>query len=156
MTAGVVRSIFVAAGAGQPPLAVPCVRVVPGRGLEGDRYFDGQGSFSRWPGTGRAVTLIAWEVIDVVRREHGVDLDDGRSRRNVVTEGVDLLSLIGRRFRIGTALFRGERPCEPCGHLERCVGAELMAALKGRGGLRADVLEEGLFRPGDAVEVVGR
>src|SRR5260370_1059771 len=82
------------------------------------------------PGGGGGVWILAGEVVGAARGEKGLDLDEGGSRRNVVTEGVDLLALIGRRFRIGTALFRGERPCEPCGYLERRVGQGLMTALK--------------------------
>jgi MOSC domain-containing protein YiiM len=152
----IVSAIYLAPGAGDVLVAVPQVRAVPQRGLEGDRYFLGVGSFSRWPGTGRAITFIEAEVIEAVRREHGFDLADGRSRRNIVTSGVPLLSLIGQRFRIGTAVFHGERPCEPCGYLEGRIGEGLMAALKGRGGLRAEVIEEGVLRPGDTVEVIER
>jgi MOSC domain-containing protein YiiM len=153
MNTGVISAIHVAAGAGEPLLAVSRVQAVPGRGLEGDRYFLGQGSFSRWPGTGRALTLIEQEVIEAVLAG-GLDLTDGRSRRNVTTSGIALLGLIRRRFRIGTALFWGERPCEPCAYLERRIGAGLVEVLKGRGGLRTEVLEEGFFQVGDAIEVV--
>jgi MOSC domain-containing protein YiiM len=155
MAAGVVGAVYVAADAGEAPVAVERVRAVPGRGLEGDRYFLGCGSFSRWPATGRAVTLIEQEAIDSVRREHALDLGDGRSRRNVVTAGVDLAGLVGRTVRVGTALLRGERKAEPCGYLERRVGLGLVEALKGRGGLRAEVLEEGYIGPGDRIQVVG-
>ena len=155
MAAGVVGAVYVAADAGEAPVAVGRVRAVPRSGLEGDRYFLGCGSFSRWPGTGRAMTLIEQEAIDAVRREHALDLGDGRSRRNLVTAGVDLAGLIGHTFRVGTALLRGERKAEPCGHLERHVGLGLIEALKGRGGLRAEVLEEGYSQPGDRIQVVG-
>jgi hypothetical protein len=131
---GRVEAIYVAPKAGDPLTAAGEARALPGQGLEGDRYALGVGSFSRWPGAGRAVTLIAQEVIEAVAAETGLDLDRGRSRRNIVTRGVPLAELIGRTFRIGTALFRGERPAEPCGYLERRIGAGLMAALRGRGG----------------------
>jgi SAM-dependent methyltransferase len=148
---GTVREIYVAPGAKAEPVAVAEVRAVAGRGLEGDRYFAGVGSFSRWPGEGRALTLIEQEAIDAVAREHGIELGDGRSRRNVVTSGVALSELIGKRFRIGEALLRGVRPAAPCAHLERLAGPGVMDAMKGRGGLRADVLEGGIVRVGDAV-----
>ena len=154
MPDGVVRAVYVAAEAGQPVSAVPRVRAVPGQGLEGDRYFFGRGHFSRWPGTGRQVTLIEEEVIEAVRREHGLDLDEGRSRRNLVTAGLRLNDLVGRRFRVGTAVLRGMRLCPPCDYLEGLLGAEVMEALKGRGGLRADVVEEGIIEVGAGVAVV--
>ena len=57
--------------------------LVPNRGIEGDRYFLGVGSFSRWPGSGRALTLIEREAIDAIVFEYGIDLRDGLSRRIV-------------------------------------------------------------------------
>jgi MOSC domain-containing protein YiiM len=153
---GFVRAIYLAPSAGKPLTPEAEVRAIIGRGLEGDRYERGIGSFSRWPGTGRAVTLIEQEVIASVLAETGLDLDSGRSRRNIVTEGVRLNELVGKTFRIGTALFRGDRRAEPCGYLERRIGKGLMPSLKGRGGLRADVLEEGILRPGDGIMVVER
>jgi MOSC domain-containing protein YiiM len=151
MSRGTVVAVYLCADRGLPLIAVPEVRAVVGKGLEGDRYFLNTGSMSRWPGAGRSVSLIAEEVIEDVLTGFGLDLRDGRSRRNVVTRGVDPNALIGRDFRIGTALFRGVRACDPCGYLERRIGPGLMEALRGRGGLRADVLEDGVIRPGDAV-----
>jgi MOSC domain-containing protein YiiM len=154
VTTGVVREIFIAAAAEGAPVSVGQARIVPERGLEGDRYYFGEGSFSRWPGEGRAVTLIEAEVIDAVRREHGIDLSAGRSRRNVVTEGIVLSELIGKKFRLGTALLRGARAAAPCAHLERLTEPGVNEALKSRGGLRADVVEGGIVRVGDVVAVV--
>ena len=128
------------------------VVIVPGRGIEGDRYFDGRGSFSRWPGEGRAVTFIEAEAIDAILREHNVDLRDGRSRRNIVVSGGGLMELNGKKFRIGEVVLRGARECAPCRHLERLLGDELMESMKGRGGLRANVVEGGTIRVGDVIE----
>src|SRR5262245_40854941 len=151
---GRVVEIYRAEKAGGPLVGVEVVRAVPGLGLEGDRYFLGKGSMSRWPGAGRAVSLIEDEVIDAVGLEWGLDLSAGRSRRNIVTAGVALGELIGVRFRIGAAVFRGVRPCDPCGYLERRGGAGLGGGVRGRGGLGADVGGEGLVRGGDGGEVV--
>lgn len=151
---GHVETIFIAPVARIALLPVPAVLAIAGRGLEGDRYCLGVGSFSRWPDSGRAVSLIAAEAIEQILSETGIDLSGGRSRRNVVTRGVDLAALNGRKFRVGGALLRGSRRCAPCGYLERLIGLGTFAALKGRGGLRADIMEGGLIRAGDAVEVV--
>ena len=156
MNSGAVQAIYLASGAGQPLSAVAEALALPGRGLEGDRYALGKGSFSRWPGAGRAVTLIEQEVIEALADETGLDIDHGRSRRNIVTRGVRLNELVGRTFRIGAALFRGDRLAEPCGYLERRIGPGLTAALRGRGGLCADVLESGVLRVGEEVAVVER
>jgi len=152
---GIVLAIFVAPEPKAAMVSVPQARVVPERGLEGDRYFDGRGSFSRWPGEGRAVTLVEQEAVDAVLAETGIDLREGRSRRNVVTSGVRLNDLNGRKFRIGeSVIVRGARLCAPCRHLERLVGPGTYDALLGRGGLRADVVQGGIVRVGDGIEAV--
>ena len=148
--AGSVQGIFVAAGPKEAPVAVAEVRGITGKGLDGDRYAAGLGSFSRWPGSGREVTFIEAEVIADCF-DFGLDLEEGRSRRNIVTQGVRLGELIGKTFRVGTATFRGERPASPCEHLGRLVGSRVMEALRGRGGLRAAILTDGVVRVGDEV-----
>lgn len=154
MSTGTIQAIYIASRAKQPLHGLVQVRAVPGQGLEGDRYFLGHGSLSRWPGAGRQVSLIEHETLEEVHRESGLDLGDGRSRRNLVTRGVRLNDLKGCTFRIGTAVLRGVGLCQPCGHLERLAGPGAFAALKGRGGLRAEVLVEGVIRVNDLVEIL--
>ena len=149
-----IRAIFVAPGAGEPLVSVEQVLAIEGKGLEGDRYSLGQGSFSRWPDAGRAVTLIEQESIDAIAREFGIDLNEGRSRRNLVTTGIRLEKLNGRKFRIGSALLRGSRVCMPCKYLERLVGPGTYEAMRGRGGLRADVYESGVIAVGDEIKIL--
>src|SRR5437763_1359030 len=137
MTNGRVDSIWIAPRRRESLVSPSSVQAVPGRGLEGDRYFLGRGALSRWPGPGRAVSLIEGEVLETIRREQGIDLGEGRARRNVVTAGVSLAALQGRRFRVGAVLLRGVGPCAPCRYLERLTAPGIFEALKGRGGLRA-------------------
>lgn len=151
MSQGIVHAIFIAARARQPLEPVCQVRALPGQGLDGDRYCLGKGSLSRWPGPGRQVSLIEREALDDVLRETGIDLHQGQSRRNLVTEGIALAGLKGQTFRIGTAVLRGVGPCQPCGYLERLTVEGAFAALKGRGGLRAEVVVAGLIGVGDAI-----
>lgn len=113
MTAGRVAGVFVAAVGGAPCTPVSSVRAVEGAGLEGDRYAEGVGTLSAKPGTGRHVTLIDAAAVAAA------ELAPGESRRNIETEGVDLLSLIGVRFRVGSAELVGMRDCPPCGYLQR-------------------------------------
>jgi MOSC domain-containing protein YiiM len=151
---GKVAGIFIASAARAELTALDEARVLPGKGLVGDRYSFGAGTFSRLPGTGRAMTLIESEVIEDVASQHGLDLAGGRSRRNIVTTGLRLNEVVGRCFRIGTALFRAMRLAEPCSELEQHIGPGLQEALRGRGGLRADALEEGVIHVGDVIEVL--
>jgi MOSC domain-containing protein YiiM len=142
----IVEGIYVAEKARRLPVAVDSARVVAGRGLEGDRYFLGKGSFSHWRGTGRALTLVEAEALE------DVGLSFAAARRNVVVRGVDLNSLVGVRFRVGSVECLGRRLCEPCRHLEKLERRDgLMRELAGRGGLRADVLSDGVVAVGDAL-----
>ncbi len=147
-------AIFIAERAAKPVTPLTEARLIPERGIEGDRYHRGVGSFSHWEGSGRDITLIEQEVIDAVLKDHGVDLRAGQSRRNLVTSGVRLAELNGQFFRIGGVLLHGARECAPCKHLERLVPGSF-EALKGRGGLRAEIIEEGTIRIGDSI-VLGR
>jgi DNA-binding transcriptional ArsR family regulator len=152
--AGSLVAIYVAPAAEAPATAVDEVRAVPGRGLEGDRYFDAGGTFSDHPGNGRDVTLIEIEALQALRAETGIELAQAESRRNLVTSGVPLNHLVGRELRVGEVLLRGARLCEPCSHLERLTEAGVLAGLVHRGGLRADILRGGVIRAGDPVEPV--
>lgn len=136
------------------------VRAVPGRGLEGDRYFSGRGSYSRKASLGgRDVTLVEIEVVEalfngVVNAEGqtgGIKLSAADTRRNVATSGVPLNHLVDREFWVGDVLMRGTRLCEPCKHLEDLTQKGVLAALIHRGGLRARILSEGPIRVGDVV-----
>jgi MOSC domain-containing protein YiiM len=143
----VVEGIYISEKAKRLPVAVESARVVAGRGIEGDRYFLGKGSFSHWRGTGRALTLVEAEALE------DVGLSFAAARRNVVVRGVDLNALVGVRFHVGSVECLGRRLCEPCRHLEKLEKRDgLMRALAGRGGLRADVLGDGVVSVGDAVE----
>jgi hypothetical protein len=143
---GVVEAILTAADAEQPLRRRDSVAAVSGRGLEGDRYHDGRGTFSA-PGRGYELTLVEAEVLDA----HGLAWE--QSRRNIVTTGIALNGFVGRRFRVGGALCAGRRLAEPCAHLEKLSGPGLLRPLVHRAGLRADILEGGVIAVGDRVEV---
>lgn len=128
------------------------IRALPGKGLEGDRYFGGVGTYSKNPGD-RQVTFIEKEAIDSLERESEITIGPGEARRNLVTTGLALNHLIDREFQVGDVRFRGIKLCEPCNHLESLTKVGVRAALVHRGGLRAEVLSEGMLRKGDPVIV---
>lgn len=150
---GSVVGIFIAPAAGAPMAALDRAEVVAGRGLVGDRYFDGRGYYSQVPPlTGRRLTLIAGEALDALTEETGIDLAPQECRRNLITRGVDLDALIGKRFRIGAIECYGERPCPPCGYLEGLTGKKgVNRGLTDRGGIRAEILLDGAITLGDEV-----
>ena len=148
---GSVVSIHVAPQAGAPMVVVPEAHAVPGRGLDGDRYASGRGHYSPKPSSGgREMTLIETEAVEALD-ELGVKLTAAETRRNVATRGVPLNHLVGRVFRVGAVRLRGTRLCEPCKYLDGLTRDGVMAALVHRGGLRAQVLDEGIIRVGDVV-----
>ncbi|MDR7482459.1 MAG: MOSC domain-containing protein [Armatimonadota bacterium] len=154
-TDGKVAGIFIAALAGTMPAGVPRALAVAGRGLDGDRYGSGTGTWSDRPGGGRQLTLIAQEDLDEVGRVHGIRIDAAASRRNVLTTGIDLRSLVGQRFRVGQALCLGIRLCEPCSYLEEKTQPGVLRAFLHRAGLRADILEGGEIAVGDPIRGAG-
>jgi steroid delta-isomerase-like uncharacterized protein len=151
MTRGRVESIGITPAAKAPMLFVKVVRAVAGRGLEGDRYFDHAGTFSNEPGEGRDVTLIESEAVEAMNAKLGANFAAGEMRRNIVTRGIALNHLVGKDFRAGGALLRGIRLCEPCDFLQSVTAPGVLKQLIHRGGLRANVLEDGAIRTGDEI-----
>lgn len=143
---GSVAAILTAPDAEAPLRRAASVAAVAGRGLEGDRYYDGRGTFSG-PGRGYELTLVEAEVLDEI------ELSWEQARRNIVTRGIALNSLVGRQFKVGAAECVGRRLAEPCAHLEKLARPGLLRPLVHRGGLRADILAGGMIAVGDEVIV---
>src|SRR3954463_15329427 len=136
--------------AGEVPAPVDRVEAHSGKGLVGNRYYRERGAKP-----GQALTLIAAEALEGWQAEHGIELSAAESRRNVLTRGIDLNALVGRRFRVGSVECEGVELCEPCLGLARLVDEfGVLRGLVHRGGLRADVLTDGEIAVGDAVAVV--
>jgi MOSC domain-containing protein YiiM len=144
---GRVEGIWIADVPEAPTFSVAEVDAVAGKGLEGDRNFaDHSGEEP-----GRDLTLIEAEAIAGLAQDSGIDLGPGESRRNVVTRGIGLNDLVGKRFRVGEVECVGVELCEPCRHLERLTQPGVLQGLVHRGGLRADITRGGTIRVGDAV-----
>src|ERR1051325_4776851 len=96
------------------------VRAIPGRGLEGDRYFYGRGTFSPAPQKPDfEITFIESAQIESFARSSGLPFRALQARRNIVTEGINLNELAGKEFSVGNVRIRGIRLCEPCNYLAR-------------------------------------
>lgn len=152
---GTVVSIHIAATGAAPMSSVANVQVIVGRGLEGDRYYSKQGTYSNQPGSGRDVTLIEIEAIEGLKRDYQIQLDPGQARRNIVTRGIALNHLVEQEFRIGDVVLRGTRLCEPCAHMEKLTIKGTLRGLIHRGGLRAEIVKGGTIRVGDVIESKG-
>jgi len=145
--------IYTATEGGQPMDSRDQVHAIAGVGLEGDRYATKTGQFSDRDGGGREVTLIAREAVAAANTAD-VTIGEGETRRNLVTEGVDLEALIGKQFAVGDVVLLGVRDCPPCAYLEQLTGQAVRRGLRNRGGLRADIVRAGTLRVGDVITTV--
>jgi len=150
MWQGTVESIHIAARAVEPTRSVAEIRALPGKGLEGNRYATQQGTFSK-PKPDHELTLIEAEAMEAAARDYQMQLAPGEARRNVVTRGVPLNHLVGKEFSIGDVRVRGIRLCEPCDHLQTVTGKSVIKSFLHRGGLRAQILSEGIIRVGTTI-----
>lgn len=133
-------------------VAIREAHAVPGKGIEGDRYFLGTGHFSPHHSPSHELTLIEDETIDALNGEYpDLHLQQGDARRNVVTHGVPLNHLVGHVFQVGEVRLRGIRLCQPCLHIAQLTHHNVLSGLVNRGGLRAQILQEGIIRLGDSI-----
>jgi MOSC domain-containing protein YiiM len=155
MWRGAVISIHIASNIGASMQPVQSVRAVAGKGLEGDRYFKGEGFYSWFRGPLREILLIEAEVLERLEHDHHLILEPGETRRNIVTQGVPLGHLIGRAFRIGSVVLQGVELSEPCVHLVELTGKQpLRSSLIHRGGLHAQIVTDGVIQLYDIIEPV--
>jgi MOSC domain-containing protein YiiM len=156
MWKGSVVSLHITTAEGQPMIALREAHTVPGRGIEGDRYYLGTGHFSEHHGPSYEITLIELETIDALKEEFPelANFTPGEARRNIVTYSVPLNHLVHREFRVGEVLLRGIRLCEPCLHIAQLTHHNVLTGLIHRGGLRAQILTDGMIRVGDEIEAI--
>jgi len=131
-------------------------KLVAGRGIDGDRYFYGTGTYSPKPDA-REVTLIEMEVLEAIARGDPpapgkqVELAPVDHRRNLTTLGVPLNHLVGRRFKVGEAVLIGGRLNFPCRYLEKLLGRPVYTPLLNRSGLNCRIEVGGTIRKGDPI-----
>lgn len=124
-----------------PLLEVPTVECLAGRGLVGDRFLDYKDDYAG------QITFFAGEVFDDIRRAlNQPDRSAAVFRRNVLTRGIDLNTLIGREFEVQGVRFAGTRECSPCYWMDQAFAPGAETWLKGRGGLRARILSSGRLK----------
>ena len=154
MTAGSLTEIWLTPTAAAPMRRLPSGRLLAGCGLEGDRYALGGGTWAQYPDLEKQLTLIDRDDVAAVGRETGAALSPEDLRRNLVTTGIELPTLVGGWFAVGDCLLFGMKRCPPCTHLERLTGIRLVKALVHRGGINAAVFVGGPISEGDAVRLV--
>ena len=156
---GTLTHIHIAPGASQMMAELGEAECIAGRGIVGDRYFKGNGTYSAKPDS-REVSLIEQEVLDALARNDPplqsgpIMLAPHEHRRNLTVRGVPLTHLVGRRFRVGPVILRGGRLNFPCKYLADLLGKPVMLPLYNRSGLNCSIERGGVIRPGDVVELV--
>lgn len=151
MQSGKVTNIFISAAQGARCISLSEVKAIAGKGLDGDRYCL---SINDPMGNHNAVTLQSEEAIT----DCNIDLESTflpeDFRRNIITRGIDLNSLVGRNFRIADVLLQGFELCHPCKYLTNLLQKDVLRGLCNRGGLRARILQSGTISIGDSVAIV--
>lgn len=152
MSNGRVVGIYISPNKAEPMQSLEQVRALSGVGLEGDRYALGLGTFSKKSLKIRHVSLVGREAIVAANEAAGTGFTPAETRRNLVTEGVDLNELVDRLFTVGDILMFGVELCDPCSHPSNLSGKPgFKDAFYNRGGLRAQIMSSGLITLGDSV-----
>jgi MOSC domain-containing protein YiiM len=136
---GTVEQIAVAAEESALPGSVSDVEV-GARGIVGDRYADAGD-----------ITLIEAEALEAFTNETGIPLSHEESRRQVLTRGIRLNELVGKRFLVGEVELVGRELCEPCSHLQSMTRPGVLRGMVHRAGLNADIVTPGRIAVGDEV-----
>jgi MOSC domain-containing protein YiiM len=147
-----VEAIYIAAEAGAKMQRVAEIEAVAGQGLAGDRYLRGEGHYS--PTDTCELTLIEAEALERMEAKFGVRVSHGEHRRNLVTRGVRHVELRGKRFAIGAVVVEYDRGRPPCGYLQRITEPGMTKAMGEGAGICVRVLEGGMIREGDGIEIL--
>lgn len=149
-----IRALFISPGhnyfghhdkpPGEHPIqAVDAIECVAGRGIMGDRFFDHKPDYKG------QITFFAWETLRRLWGELDIPAnrrDPAATRRNVLIEGVELPDWVGRQFSLQGVLFLGVEECRPCYWMDRAIHPGAEKWMRGRGGLRAKILTDGVLR----------
>ena len=151
---GRVLDIYYTSKKGAPMDYVESIEAITGRGLAGDRYECGSGTYSHYAGD-HDVTLFEIEATWDFERFSGITLHPALTRRNIITEGISLSELIDADFMIGPVRLRGSRPCPPCLYLSQMLKLPiLLRGLAHSGGIYASVVQGGTLTVGDSISPV--
>jgi len=150
---GKIERIYIATNKKEPVQQIERASLEAGKGIVGDRYhaLSEASLASGKPGKENHLSLIAREELDDFLTRHDSDLDYGDFRRSIITSGIDLNSLVGKKFKLGTALCLGAELCEPCAFLASSVHRSVLPELVHKSGLRAVIVNDGEIQTGDSI-----
>ena len=149
---GIVVALFTVDRRAAPMKKVDQLYALAGRGIEGDRYFLGTGTYSKKPEPGRQVTLIKSEVLESLKDKLEITVKPEESRRNILTRGIEINDLIGTEFYVGTVRLRAHRITQPCLYLENLLDQPgLYKELWDNGGISCEILCDGVIKERDII-----
>ena len=152
MSDGRLLEIWIAPEAGAEMISCDSVNAIAGSGLEGDRYRQ-SGSWSEQGGKpDQELTLIEQEQLIWFEETQGIAFPSSQTRRNLLTSGISLNELVGRRLMVGNIELEGLRLCEPCATLQKRTGLPVLPAMVGRSGLNCRIIRGGEIRVGDEIK----
>ena len=152
MSEAKVVTIFTGPVEGGPVQEQEAVNAVAGAGIEGDRYWQGEIPPEERDPT-EEITVVPIEGIRAAAEESGVDITPADMRRNIVTEGLDVRALIGKKFWIGEVQVEGLKDNPACAHLQRLAGKPLLKPMVDKGGIRGRIVSGGTIKQGDAIRI---
>jgi len=149
---GIVVALFTVDRRAAPMKKVEQLYALAGRGIEGDRYFLGTGTYSKSPEPGRQVTLIKSEVLESLKNKLEINVKPEESRRYILTQGIEINDLIGTEFYVGTVRLRAHRITQPCLYLEKLLDQPgLYKELWDKGGISCEILSDGVIKERDII-----
>jgi MOSC domain-containing protein YiiM len=151
VSTGKVVAIYIAPAQGEPTVFVQQAHLVPGMGIEGDRYYNLAAKSRENRKPSHELTLVEMESIEAICQQDGIPLTSDQTRRNIVTRGVSLNNLMDREFSIGVIKVRGIKLCEPCSYLAGRTDPRIIISMAHRGGLRAQIISEGIIHLDDTI-----
>lgn len=144
----IVSGIFICPVKGEIMLPVDSAQALTGQGLQGDRYSVGKGTWNDGHRGKRQVTLISSESF------LGTNFSPIDSRRNLLTQGIEVNTLMGRYFTVGEVLLKGVKYCDPCGRIDDLSGKKgFKEQFRERGGIIAEVFIGGLIKIDDPIAI---
>ena len=149
---GRVVGLFTVDRRAAPMKKVEQFHAITGRGIEGDRYFLGTGTYSKKPEPGRQITLIKSEVLESLKDRFNITVKPVECRRNVLTRGIEINDLIEAEFFVGTVRLQAHRLTQPCLYLEKLLDQPgLYKELWDNGGVSCEILSDGVIKEGDII-----
>ena len=143
-----VFKLGIAAKNNQPIKEVNSIEVLANKGIVGDRHFnDINDPYNQ-------LSLIESENIDEYNIKSGLDIPYINFRRNIITKGIQLNDLIGKKLQIGNVELEGVELCRPCRHLTEMLNQKnILKEFMRKGGLRCQILSSSKISIGDKINL---